>query len=117
MNVVVTGGSGRIGSYVVAELAQAGHQLTVLDQVAPSQPITDVQYRRGDHEDLGQVMEVCAGADAIIHLSAIPGPRTFPNVTVFRANVMGTFNVHEAAVLLNVPFVISTSSQSAYGFA
>jgi nucleoside-diphosphate-sugar epimerase len=60
---------------------------------------------------------VCSGCQAIAHLSAIPAPRTHPNPTVYRTNVMGTFNVHEAAVLANVPLVISTSSQSAYGFA
>ncbi len=116
MKVVVTGGAGRIGRYVVAELARTGHEVLVFDQARPRHPVPAVRYRVGDHEDLGQVVEACAGADAIAHLSAIPAPRTFPNATVFRTNVMGTFNVHEAAVLGNVPLVISTSSVSAYGF-
>ncbi len=117
MQVLVTGGVGRVGSYVVTELAHAGYHVTVFDQISPSSPINGVIYRRGSHEDIGQVLEVCAGVDAIIHLSAIPGPRTFPNTIVFRTNVMGTFNVHEAATMMRVPLVISTSSQSAYGFA
>ncbi len=116
MKVVVTGGAGRIGGHVVAELARVGHEVLVFDQARPQHPLTDVRYRLGDHEDLGQVVEACAGADAIAHLSAIPAPRTYPNATVFRTNVMGTFNVHEAAVLNDVPLVVSTSSVSAYGF-
>jgi len=116
MQVVVTGGAGRIGGYVVAELARVGHEVFAFDQARPEHPLPSVNYRVGDHEDLGQVMEVCAGADAIAHLSAIPAPRTSPNATVFRTNVMGTFNVHEAAVLSDVPLVVSTSSLSAYGF-
>ncbi len=116
MKVVVTGGAGRIGGYVVAELARAGHEVLAFDRARPTNALQGVRYRVGDHEDLGQVMEACAGADAIAHLSAIPAPRTYPNATVFRANVMGTFNVHEAAVLCGVPLVVSTSSVSAYGF-
>lgn len=117
MKVIVTGGAGRIGRYVVEELAHAGHEVVVLDQAQPQQRVEGVQYRVGDHEELAHVVELCPGADAIAHLSAIPSPGTWPNTTVFRSNVMGTFNVHEAAVIANVPLVVSTSSQSAYGFA
>ncbi len=116
MKVVVTGGAGRIGGYVVAELARAGHEVLAFDQARPKSALEGVRYWVGDHEDLGQVVEVCSGADAIAHLSAIPEPRTYPDATVFRTNVMGTFNVHEAAVLGGVPLVMSTSSVSAYGF-
>jgi nucleoside-diphosphate-sugar epimerase len=117
MKIVVTGGAGNIGKYVVAELAKAGHEVVSFDQRLPDERVRGVRYRIGDHEDLGQVVEVCDGMDAVAHLSAIPAPRTHPNALVFRTNVMGTFNVHEAAVMVDVPLVVSTSSQSAYGFA
>ena len=117
MKLLVTGGSGGIGAYVVAELAQAGHTVISFDRALPREPAPGVSYRIGDHEDLGQLVELSAGADAIAHLSAIPTPRTYPNSTVFRTNVMGTFNAHEAAAICGVPLVVSTSSQSAYGFA
>jgi nucleoside-diphosphate-sugar epimerase len=117
MKILVTGGSGGIGRYVVAELAQAGHAVVSLDQQVPQERVHGVHYRIGDHEDLGHLVEVSAGKDAIVHLSAIPAPRTHPNPTVFRTNVMGTFNAHEAAAVCGVPLVVSTSSQSAYGFA
>ncbi|HEX2035803.1 MAG TPA: NAD(P)-dependent oxidoreductase [Chloroflexota bacterium] len=121
MKVLVTGGAGLIGSYVCQELVQHGHTVVSFDRERPRLPPAErtpgIVYRIGDHEDLGQVVEVAAGVDAIAHLSAIPAPRTHPNATVFRTNVMGTFNVHEAAVIAGVPLVVSTSSQSAYGFA
>jgi nucleoside-diphosphate-sugar epimerase len=117
MRIVVTGGTGMIGGYVVAELARAGHDVVVFDQRRPSDPVAGVHYRVGNHEDLGELVAICPGADAIAHLSAIPAPLTFPDTTVFRTNVMGTFNAHEAAVIAGVPLVVSTSSQSAYGFA
>ena len=117
MKVIVTGGAGRIGGFVVQELVQAGHEVVVLDRNLPHERVDGVRYRVGDHGNLGHIVELCAGADAIAHLSAIPAPGTWPNTTVFRTNVMGTFNVHEAAVLTGVPLVVSTSSQSAFGFA
>src|SRR3954454_14170250 len=117
MKLLVTGGSGGIGAYVVAELAQAGHTVTSFDRALPREQVPGVSYRIGDHEDLGQLVELSAGTDAIVHLSAIPTPRTYPNLTVFRTNVIGQFNAHEAAAICGVPLVVSTSSQSAYGFA
>jgi nucleoside-diphosphate-sugar epimerase len=117
MKLLVTGGSGGIGGYVVAELARAGHAVTSFDRALPREQVPGVSYRIGDHEDLGHLVELSAGQDAIVHLSAIPAPRTYPNATVFRTNVMGTFNAHEAAAICGVPLVVSTSSQSAYGFA
>lgn len=121
MNILVTGGAGNIGSYVCEDLVRHGHTVTSFDQTRPGagrgHTVEGVRYRLGDHENLGQVAEVAAGTDAIAHLSAIPAPRTYPNATIFRTNVMGTFNVHEAAVMVGVPLVVSTSSQSAYGFA
>lgn len=117
MRALVTGGAGMIGGYVVAELASSGHEVVVMDRITPHEPVPDVQYRIANHEDLGEVVALCPGLDAIIHLSAIPAPRTSPDTLIFRTNVMGTFNVHEAATIANVPLVISASSQSAYGFA
>ena len=117
MKIIVTGGTGMIGGFVVDELARADHEIVVIDQRRPADPVKGVHYRVGDHEDLGEIVSVCPGADAIAHLSAIPSPGAYPDTTVFRTNVMGTYNVHEAAVIAGVPLVVSTSSQSAYGFA
>ena len=113
--IVVTGGAGRIGGHVVEEL-QDDYEVVVLDRVLPTTRHR-ARYRVGDHEDLGHVVDACRGASAILHLSAIPAPRTHPDQTVFRTNVMGTFTVHQAADILGVGTVVSTSSQSAFGWA
>jgi nucleoside-diphosphate-sugar epimerase len=113
-SVLVTGGAGRIGDYVVAEL-QDDYDVIVFDRVVPTER-RRASYRIGDHEDLGHLCDACAGATAIVHLSAIPAPQTYPDQVVFRTNVVGTFNVHQAAALLGIETVISTSSQAAYGW-
>ena len=53
MKVVVTGGSGNIGRYVVRELLQYGHEIVSFDRVVPPEPEPGAHYRLGDHEDEG----------------------------------------------------------------
>ena len=57
MKVVVTGGSGRIGTWLVRELAPR-HVVTIFDRVAPTELPPGVGYKLGDHEDLGSVYDV-----------------------------------------------------------
>src|SRR4026209_393721 len=97
MRVVVTGGAGRIGRWVVRELASRQHEVTISDRVAPSELPAAVEYKLGDCEDLGGVYDVLRGHDAGIHLAAIPSNRVHPYPTVFRTNVVSTYNVREAA--------------------
>ena len=115
MRVVVTGGSGNIGQYVVRELARNGHEIISFDRVAPPEPEPGVQYRLGDHEDEGTVFELLAPAHAVVHLAAIPSPGTHANAYVFRTNVMGTYNVCEAAATLGLRKIVATSSINVLG--
>lgn len=113
MKVVVTGGSGLAGSAVVSQLMDAGYAVRSLDRVPPPQPIAD--YRLADCEDLGQVFGACAGAEAIVHLAAIPRPIHHTPDQVFRTNMMATFNIFEAAALFKIPRVVYVSSMSVLG--
>ena len=115
MNVVVTGGSGNIGRYVVRELLRHGHEIVSFDRVAPPEPEPGARYRLGDHEDEGTVFELLAPAEAVVHLSAIPAPGTHANAHVFRTNVMGTYNVCEAAATLGLRKIVATSSVNVLG--
>jgi nucleoside-diphosphate-sugar epimerase len=56
------------------------------------------------------------GADVIIHLAAIPNPLNDPPEKVFNVNIVGTFNVHQAAADLGIEKVVQASSNSSYGF-
>jgi nucleoside-diphosphate-sugar epimerase len=120
VKVTVTGGLGKLGQHVVKALVDTSrgreaHRVTVLDRaLGPERP--GVHYLVGNVEDLGNVMGALAGADAVIHLAAIPHPVNTPNEVTFRVNVMGTFNVHEAAWRLGIRRVVSTSSTAALGW-
>lgn len=114
MNVVVTGGSGHVGRHVLRALIAAGHTVVNVDR-QPT-PAVECKFRRVDMSDLGQVYGACAGADAIIHLAAIPHPLHDPPETVFRNNVTATFNVLQAADTLGIRRVVYAGSESALGF-
>jgi UDP-glucose 4-epimerase len=115
MRVLVTGGAGRIGRWVVRELLAHGHQVTVYDRVPPSEQPAGVEYKLGDCEDLGSVYDVLRGHDAVVHLAAIASNRHHPYPTVFRTNVMGTYNVGEAAGRLGLRTLVAASSINALG--
>jgi nucleoside-diphosphate-sugar epimerase len=53
--------------------------------------------------------------DAIVHFAAIPRIMTYPDNEVFRINVMGTYNVLDAASKLGIKKVILASSETTYG--
>ncbi|HEX6768736.1 MAG TPA: NAD(P)-dependent oxidoreductase [Candidatus Binatia bacterium] len=121
MNILVTGGLGKVGRWVVAELidSDAGkiaHQVTVFDR-QPGPERGAVKYLIGDIQDLGQVMEAMIGVDAVIHLAAIHNPNIATAPLVYRTNVVGTFNVHHAAHRLGCKRVVSASSNAVVGWS
>lgn len=98
MNVVVTGGSGFIGSHVVDALADAGHQVTVVDhRVKPHR--RDVGFEDVDLLDLSSVIAATRGAEHVFHLAAVSNVNQAFKYPVYSTslNVMGTTHVLEAA--------------------
>src|SRR4249919_736076 len=115
MKVVVTGGSGLIGSYVVKELQSTGHQVLNFDTV-PSRD-AKIETVLGDIGDLSQLEAALEGSDAVCHLAAIPARKPRPLWhDIMRVNVMGTYNVLEAAARNYVGKVVMASSICAEGW-
>ncbi len=113
MRVVVTGGRGKAGRAVVRELLEHGHRVRNVDLVADPEPVCG--FRRADLTESGQVFEVLAGYDAVIHLAAIARPGLYTESATFEINVMSTFNVFNAACTLGLGRVVWASSETTLG--
>ena len=111
MNVLVTGGSGKIGGYVLRELLCAGHAVSNFSQTAPL--VEQVRHIHGDVTDLERMREACEGHDAIVHLAAVPGPGITTPERLMYVNDRGTYTVLEAAVGAGAQKVIFGSSKEA----
>lgn len=118
--VVVTGGSGKLGRAVVAELVEHGWEVHNLDLVAPAEQLCP--FTRVDLTDYGQVVEALSGIDAryekpdaVVHLAAIPGPGVAGNAATFANNVVSTHHVFQAARLAGIRNVVWASSETVLG--
>ena len=115
MKILVTGGSGTVGKYIVNELTDHGHAADVLDIVPPKRK--DIVFHNVNVLDLEDVVDATKGYDCIVHTAGIPHPLNDPPEKVFTVNVNGTFNVLESAARNGIPKVVFTSSESTLGFA
>jgi nucleoside-diphosphate-sugar epimerase len=113
MRVVVTGGSGKAGRWVVRHLTTLGHDVLNVDVVRD--PSDQGPSLVADLADPGQCLEVLAGADAVVHLAAIPAPGIHPEAETFRNNAMSTYNVFAAAVDRGLSRVVWASSETVLG--
>jgi nucleoside-diphosphate-sugar epimerase len=113
MRIVVTGGSGKAGRWVVRDLRAAGHDVLNVDLVHDGS--AHGLCVRADLTDLGQCHDVIAGADAVVHLAAIPAPELRPEGETFRVNTISTYNVFSAATTRGVRRVVWASSETVLG--
>jgi UDP-glucuronate 4-epimerase len=130
MKVLVTGGAGFIGSHLVDRLLEAGHEVDVLDEF---NDFYDPRIKRANLEaaaekvrlfeedirDEAAVQRIIGGGkyDSIIHLAARAGVR--PSIKEPRlyieTNIIGTYNLLEAARKAGISRFICASSSSVYG--
>ena len=115
MKILVTGGSGRIGSYLLRDLKARDHELSCYSR---TQPVEDhARWLRGDITDADGLKAACAGHEAIVHLAAVTSPRRAGPERLTHVNVVGTVNVLEAAVAAGIKRVVFASSGAASGFS
>lgn len=112
--IVVTGAAGRLGRKVVAELLGHDYQVLATDLKRPE--ALPCRFLQADLTDAAAVLDVLAGADAVVHLGAIPGPLARPASVTFRNNVLSTWNVAETAAALGLERIVSASSVFALGW-
>lgn len=111
-HILVTGGSGKAGRWVIADLIEHGYQVTNVDL----RPSEQAHTFHADLTDLGQTFGMLEGKDAVIHLAAIPWPGEHAPEVVYRVNTLTTFNILQAACVLGVKRVVLAGSESALGF-
>lgn len=112
--IVVTGGAGRLGRRVIEDLLARGAQVLSVDCVRPEK--LQCRFVRADLTEPAAVYDVLQGADAVLHLGAIPGPTIETSAVTFRNNVLSTYNVAEAAAALRLRKLVFASSMFAAGW-
>jgi len=111
--IVVTGGSGKAGRATVRVLLERGYEVVNADWNAPVE--RTCRFYKTDLTDLGQTVDVLAGADAVVHLAAIPAPGLLPDSETYRINSQSTYNVFSAAMKLGLKRVVWASSETCLG--
>ncbi|KIQ97495.1 UDP-glucose 4-epimerase GalE [Lysobacter sp. A03] len=130
MRVIVTGGAGYIGSHTCVALLEAGHDITVIDNLCNSsevalqrvQEITGkpLRFVRGDVRNPDDLARAFEGApDAVIHFAALKavGESCEKPLDYFDNNISGTIALLQAMRRANVHNLVFSSSATVYGEA
>lgn len=112
--ILLTGASGVVGARLRALLPAIYPDLVLSDMKTPTDLKVGETFKAADLADLAQVMAICQGIDGIIHLGghSIEGPWD----AILQANIIGCYNLFEAARLAGVKRVVFASSNHAVGF-
>ena len=130
MHIIVTGGAGYIGSHTCLELLNAGHQITVIDNLSNSceKSLDRVRKMTGkaiaffqadllDFDALDRIFELCDDAEAVIHFAGLKavGESVNKPLLYYRNNITGTINLCQAMQKYGVSNIVFSSSATVYG--
>jgi len=129
MRVLVTGGTGYIGSHTVVELLAAGHEVLIVDNYSNSKPrvldrlkeITgqDIPFAEADVSNATELANAMGSDafDAIIHFAGLKavGESVEKPLEYYKNNLDSTMAVAQVAVDQSIPHVIFSSSATVYG--
>jgi NAD dependent epimerase/dehydratase len=126
--VFVTGAGGFIGSHLCEKLLAKGHQVRAfvryngkgMEGWLDASPARDrIEVVAGDVRDYDGIARAMAGCDVVFHLAALIGiPYSYESPLAYvKTNVEGTYNVLEAARVIQARRVVITSTSEVYGTA
>ncbi len=119
--ILVTGGTGFLGSYIIKELIETGYSVRAIRRGNKlpfyiSREILDkVQWLDGDILDVVSLEEAMDGVDTVIHSAGVVSFTKRDREQMYRVNVEGTANVVNIALEKNVRRLIYISSVAALG--
>ena len=126
MRVLITAANGKLGAYVIRALAR-DHDLVLFARHQPGAEFDGLPWMQGDITSLDDCRRALQGIDALQHLAAQPWPTDHPQMreqaaaaglaidTTFRANMVGVYNLLQAAVEANVRTVVMAGSNCVLG--
>jgi uronate dehydrogenase len=112
--ILMTGASGGIGTALRKLLPPIYPDLTLSDLTAPADLGTHEVFKVAELSDLAQVEAICEGVHGILHFGGVSGEGPWSNV--LQSNIIGCYNLFEAARKKGVKRVVFASSNHAVGF-
>jgi len=128
--ILVTGGTGYIGSHTVVELQKSGYEVIIVDDLSNSgidvldniEKITGIKpafekFDLSDSEKTDDFFNRNRGINAIIHFAAFKavGESVEKPLAYYRNNLVSLMNILECQVKYNVPNIVFSSSCTVYG--
>ena len=124
MEVIIFGGSGFLGSWVVAKLIKSGYKVIIFDlNIDKSlltkflgKEISKIKFISGDITDYEQVLSSMNNIKYVINLAGLMTPDCSKNpVLGAQVNIIGSINVFEAVKKKGISFLIYASSAGIFG--
>jgi len=114
MHILITGAAGDVGARLRKLFKGVYPQIRVSDIRKPADLGAGEEFVAADLADYGQVEKITAGIDGIVHLGgySVEGPWE----TILKSNIVGCYNLFEAAYRAGVKRVVFASSNHAVGF-
>jgi len=117
MKIAVTGARGLVGKEVVKLCKEQGHYVIEINRTEEKSASNDKtgEHRVAQATDYDATKAAFSGADAVIHLAAIPNPEGKDDWVVHNTNVTGGYNAMHAAATLGIKRFTLASSVNAHG--
>src|SRR5436309_3824392 len=113
-SVLITGAAGGIGTRMRRLLKGIYPNIRLSDIKTPSDLVSDERFIEADLADMAQVERAVAGVEGIVHLGGCSVEGSWE--TILNANIIGCYNLFEAARRHRVERVVFASSNHAVGF-
>src|SRR5512145_1545224 len=120
MKIMIIGGAGYIGGHVAREFLDAGHEVSVYDNLSSGRQenlFPEARFVKGDILDYPALLAALRGAEALVHLAAAKaaGESMLVPEKYALQNLNGTVNILNAALEAGVGKIVFSSSAAVYG--